>query len=96
MKHGNNGSPINRRRALQLAGASALASVAPFATAKAATRPIKVGLVTPTTGPLAPMGEADDYVLGIVRQTLKDGIANSGGKYPVDIRASPPIRRGSC
>ena len=51
---------INRRRALQLAGASALATMAPLASARAAPRPIKIGLVTPTTGPLAPMGEADD------------------------------------
>lgn len=85
MEHGNNGTEINRRRALQLAGASALVSVAPFATARAAPRPIKVGLVTPTTGPLAPMGEADDYVLNIVRAALKDGVANPGGKYPVEI-----------
>jgi hypothetical protein len=60
MEHCKNGSEINRRRALQLAGASALVSVATFTTARAGPRPIKVGLVTPTTGPLAPMGEADD------------------------------------
>ena len=79
------GPSVNRRRALQLAGASALASVAPFAAARAAVRPIKVGYVTPTTGPLAPMGEADDYVLKTVRETLKAGIANAGGNYPIEI-----------
>jgi branched-chain amino acid transport system substrate-binding protein len=79
------GPTINRRRALQLAGASALATMAPLASARAAPRPIKIGLVTPTTGPLAPMGEADDYVLKVVRETLKDGVAGADGKIPVEI-----------
>ena len=76
---------LTRRRALQLAGASTLLGVAPLTSAKAAVRPIKVGYVTPTTGPLAPMGEADDYVLKTVRETLKAGIANAGGNYPIEI-----------
>ena len=70
------GPKLNRRRALQLAGASALASVAPFSVARAAPRPIKIGYVTPATGPLAPMGEADDYILKGVREALKKGVVN--------------------
>ena len=79
------GPKLNRRRALQLAGASALASVAPFSVARAAPRPIKIGYVTPTTGPLAPMGEADDYILKGVREALKNGVVNPGGAYPIEI-----------
>src|SRR5579871_2731980 len=78
---------LSRRRALQLAGASALASIAPLGGARAAPRPIKVGYVTPTTGPLAPMGEVDEYILKSVRETLKNGVANAGGTYPIEVIA---------
>ena len=70
---------IDRRRALQLAGASALVGLSPLSRARAATvRPIKVGYVSPETGPLAPMGETDDFVLKGVRAAFKDGVANPG------------------
>ncbi len=81
------GPKLNRRRALQLAGASALASVAPMGVARAAPRPVKIGYVTPTTGPLAPMGEADDYILKSVREALKTGIVNPAGTYPIEVIA---------
>ena len=58
---------------------------APFRAASAAPRAIKIGLVTPTTGPLAPMGKSDDYVLKVVREALKGGIANPAGNFPIEI-----------
>jgi branched-chain amino acid transport system substrate-binding protein len=76
---------LTRRRALQLAGATTLTGLAPVFPARAASRPIKVGYVTPTTGPLAPLAEADDYVLKAVRETLKEGVANPAGKVSVEI-----------
>jgi branched-chain amino acid transport system substrate-binding protein len=82
---GNSGPAISRRQALQLSGASAIAVAAPFLPARAGVRPIKIGLVTPTTGPLAPFGECDDYVLKVVRDILKDGVAGAAGKIPVEI-----------
>lgn len=82
----NGGRHINRRQAIQLAGASALASVVPFASARAEVRPIKIGLVSPATGPLSPMGECDDYVIGKVKEVLKDGVVGvSGDTYPIEI-----------
>jgi branched-chain amino acid transport system substrate-binding protein len=84
--HEKASAAISRRQALQLAGAAALASAAPYAPARAAVRPIKIGLVSPTTGPLAPMGECDDYVLKTVRAVLRDGVTTaSGAKVPVEI-----------
>jgi branched-chain amino acid transport system substrate-binding protein len=62
-----------------------LASVASVATVRAAVRPIKLGLVSPQTGPLAPFGEVDEYILKGVRAAFKDGVAGAGGKYPVEI-----------
>ena len=80
------GPKLNRRRALQLAGASALASVAPFRIARAAAvRPIKVGSVVPVTGPLAALGETNDFNLKIIQEVLKDGVANPNGRYPIEI-----------
>ena len=78
---GNGRLSIDRRRALQIAGASALVGVTPLSRARAATpRPIKVGYVSPETGPLAPMGETDDFVLKGVRAAFKDGVANPNGQ----------------
>lgn len=77
---------INRRNALRLAGTFAAAGLTPSWTqARAASSVVKIGYVTPTTGPLAPLGEADEFVLKQVREALKDGIANPGGKVAVEI-----------
>ncbi len=77
---------LSRRRALQLASASALVGLAPLSRARASTqRPIKVGYVSPQTGPLAPAGETDDFVLKGVREAFKDGVANPLGRYPIEI-----------
>jgi branched-chain amino acid transport system substrate-binding protein len=46
---------------------------------------IKIGYVTPRTGPLAPFGEADTYVLATMRAFLKDGLQIQGKSYKVDI-----------
>ena len=60
---------INRRRFLG-AGASALAMPAIWrpGRAYAAGRPIKIGLVSPQTGPLAAFAEADQFVLEGIRK----------------------------
>jgi branched-chain amino acid transport system substrate-binding protein len=79
------GRSITRRRALQLASASALTSVASGRIARAAPRPIKIGYVSPETGPLAPMGEVDDFILKGIREALKNGVANPSGAYPIEI-----------
>ena len=80
----NGRSTITRRQAWQLAGASALASVTPLKAAHAAPRPIKVGYVSPQTGSLAALGETDDFALRLVRDVLKDGVANPKGRYPIE------------
>jgi branched-chain amino acid transport system substrate-binding protein len=46
---------------------------------------IKIGYVTPQTGPLAPFGEADAYVLGALREYLADGLMVQGKSYAVEI-----------
>jgi branched-chain amino acid transport system substrate-binding protein len=76
-----------RRRELVLgSGAAALAATLPFGRASAqAPGRIKVGYVSPQTGPLAPFGEADKFVLDGVNAALKNGLTIGGRQYAVDI-----------
>jgi branched-chain amino acid transport system substrate-binding protein len=46
---------------------------------------IRLGYVTPRTGPLAPFGEADDFVLAAMRDALADGIEIGGATYTIEI-----------
>jgi len=48
-------------------------------------RTIKIGYVTPLTGPLAPFGEADSYVIEQMREHFKTGIEVAGKLHPVEI-----------
>lgn len=46
---------------------------------------IKVGHVSPRTGPLAGFAEADDYVLKGIQAALASGVENNGRKYSIEI-----------
>jgi branched-chain amino acid transport system substrate-binding protein len=50
-----------------------------------AARTLKIGYVSPQTGPLAGFAEADSYILGGVKAALKDGLKIGGETYPVEI-----------
>jgi branched-chain amino acid transport system substrate-binding protein len=81
-------SGIDRRRFLQLAGLSGAAALAGCKQSDAgggSTRTIKLGYVTPKTGPLAGFGEADDFVVGSMADIFKDGLEIGGKSYPVQI-----------
>ena len=78
---------LSRRRVLQ-AGAAAVATLGfPYINSAFAQagRKIKIGYVSPESGPLAPFGEADKYVIGAIRELMKAGIAIGGKNYPVEI-----------
>jgi branched-chain amino acid transport system substrate-binding protein len=73
---------------------SAAASVAPPASAAASGSPaastavgrtIKLGYVTPVTGPFSAFAESDDYVLSGVKAAIGAGIVNGGTTYPIEI-----------
>ena len=78
---------ITRRRLLKAgAGASLAATVLPLsAPTVLAANTIKIGYVSPKTGPLAPFAEADDFVLADIRKALKSGIRLGSTTYDVDI-----------
>lgn len=79
-------TPWSRRRFL---AGSALTLAAPAiltnTRAYAADPVIKVGHVSPRTGPLAGFAEADDYVLGAINQAFAAGLDNNGKTYAVEI-----------
>lgn len=76
---------------LGLAACAAQPGAAPAATKDAAApavsggKKIRVGYVTPQTGPLAGFGEADTYVTGEMRKILENGIKIGDTTYPVEI-----------
>ena len=53
--------------------------------AATAGRTIKIGYVSPQTGPLASFGESDEFILAGIRDALKDGIEVAGQVHPVEI-----------
>jgi branched-chain amino acid transport system substrate-binding protein len=75
------------RRLLVKAGVTVVAS--PFVLrglpAHAQGRPIKIGFVSPRTGPLAGFGEADPFILDQIRGVLAKGLENGGKTYQVEI-----------
>ena len=75
------------RRTLVKAGAAAIAAPALLRVipANAQSRVIKIGHVSPRTGPIAAFGEADEFVVNGVRNALKDGLTINGVKHPVQI-----------
>ncbi len=71
------------RRTLVQAAASAVA-VGALPRAWAADT-LKIGFVSPQTGPLAPFGEADKWVIDQMTTVFKDGLTIGGKKYAVQI-----------
>jgi branched-chain amino acid transport system substrate-binding protein len=77
----------NRRAVLGVGGAVGLAMLNPaslFAQTSDANT-IKVGFISPRTGPLAGFGEADGFVLDQARKALQGGLTVGGKKYSVEI-----------
>jgi len=68
------------------AGAGGIAFAGRISTAFAqAADVIKIGFVSPRTGPLGGFGEGDPFVLGLARKALANGITSGGKKYKVEI-----------
>jgi branched-chain amino acid transport system substrate-binding protein len=76
---------INRRAVV--AGGLALATPAVLRVlpANAQSKAIKIGYVSPKTGPLAGFGEADGFIIDQVKNLLAKGLPSGGKTYPVEI-----------
>lgn len=81
-------TPHARNRRLVLQGTAAAASAAALGMPRLAfgqEKPIKLGFVSPLTGPYALFGETDQYMVEKVRKLLTSGISTGGKNYPVEI-----------
>src|SRR5262245_27773619 len=77
-----------RRSALRGAaalGAGLIAESVLFAPAVRAARSIKLGYVSPQTGPLAAFAQADDFVIRGFLEAVKDGLKIGGETYSVEV-----------
>ncbi len=76
----------SRRRFLTGATAALAAPAMLSATrAYAATPTLRIGHVSPRTGPLAGFAEADDYVISGIEKALAGGLQNNGKSWNVEI-----------
>ena len=80
----------SRRAFLQVGGgaaaALALGGLRPGrAAAQRGSRPLKIGYVSPQTGPLAGFGETDTFVVGGIRKAVGKGFAVRGQAFPLEI-----------
>jgi len=81
------GTGAINRRALVAGGLGLVAAPAMLHTipVNAQSKTIKIGHVSPRTGPLAGFGEADGFILDQVRGILGKGVTSGGKTYPVEI-----------
>src|SRR5215510_6660112 len=77
---------LNRRTLIKTGvGALAAPAILNVIPVNAQSRVIKIGHVSPRTGPIAPFGEADPYILDQIQKLVEKGISNGGRTYPVQI-----------
>jgi branched-chain amino acid transport system substrate-binding protein len=94
------GAAVSRRGLVKSAGAAALAAaLAPRGVfAAGAEGKLRVGFISPRTGALAGFGEADGYILELVRKALASGLKVGDKTFTVEIldrdTQSDPQRAG--
>src|SRR5437667_11906996 len=79
----------SRRTVIKAFGAGAATTLAAprllTSPVRAAGRTVKIGMVSPQTGPIAAFGEADQWVLSEARKVLANAITIAGEQHPVEI-----------
>jgi len=78
---------VNRRSFIKASAATgaALAAGSVFAPAAHAAKTIKIGYVSPQTGPLAPFAEADSFGIETFKNAVKGGLKIGSATYPVEV-----------
>ena len=87
------------KRSLAIVGGASIGSTLPaFWTTAGAADKLRVGFISPRSGPLAGFGEPDPYVISLVRKALTNGFVAGGKTYEVEIidkdTQSDPARAG--
>jgi len=79
-------SDSSRRSFIIGTGGAALAAATPSLWVGAdAAEVLKVGFVSPRSGPLAGFGECDPYIISVARKALAGGLVCGGKRYAVEI-----------
>lgn len=87
---------INRRTLIKSSAAAiAMPALLGANSASAQAKVIKIGHVSPRTGPLAGFGEADDFILKQVRDVIGKGLQSGGKTYQVQIISKDSQSSGS-
>jgi branched-chain amino acid transport system substrate-binding protein len=87
---------ISRRSLVQAGlGAVAAPAILNVIPANAQSKIIKIGHVSPRTGPLAGFGEADNFIIEQVRGVIGKGLDIGGKTYPVQIISKDSQSSGS-
>jgi branched-chain amino acid transport system substrate-binding protein len=78
---------VNRRNFMKASAATgvALSTGSIFAPAVRAAQSLKLGYVSPQTGPLAAFAEADNFVISNFLNTVKAGVKVGGATVPVEV-----------
>jgi branched-chain amino acid transport system substrate-binding protein len=88
---------LPRRQALIGAGATG-ALLAAGRRARAAAQTVKIGFLSPVTGPLAAFGETDGFIVDLARRAMAGGLEVKGIDYKVELidsdTRSDPVRAG--
>lgn len=75
---------VDRRQFIKIAGAAAAGVVLP-APAVLAAKTLKIGFVSPQTGPISFFAAPDAFILGQMKAVFRDGVKIGGRTYPVEI-----------
>lgn len=77
---------INRRTLLQVMGASAATALGAPGLARAASKNvIKIGVISPMTGPLSLFGDTDAYTTNKIVELVANGVEINGETYDIEI-----------
>jgi branched-chain amino acid transport system substrate-binding protein len=80
--------PLSRRTMIRTgaaAGVGLAAGILPAPAVRAAGKALKLGYVSPQTGPLAAFAEADNFTIGNFKATMKDGLRLGSETYPIEV-----------
>ena len=76
---------ISRRQFVKTSAGAVAAGTLLGKRAFAAPKPLKIGYISPETGPLAPFGGTDAFVVDQIRKKFQGGIMSGGATRPVEI-----------
>jgi branched-chain amino acid transport system substrate-binding protein len=75
----------SRRRVLGQLAAGAVAAQLPIPALAQTGRTLRIGFVSPQTGPLAAFGEANRWTIDSLKSKLAEGVVINGTRHPIEV-----------